>query len=78
MNNEFILNGVYHLNPRFSTKQFSDLISMCLCKAEALALTGATIDFGNYHADIASNFLWAISDLITEAKWLQTKLQEQN
>jgi len=44
-----------------------------LCKAEALAATAATTDFEAYNADTIGNYMWVLSDIIREAKWLYGK-----
>lgn len=75
-------NGVYLLNPKLNPQQLYDTISACLCKAEALATTAAATDFEAYSADTINHYLWAISDIIREARWLYDKtspspIQEQ-
>lgn len=66
-------NGVYLLNPELNSQQLYDAISACLNKAEALAITAATTDFEAYGVDVISNYLWALSDTIREARWLYGK-----
>lgn len=67
-------NGVYFLNPELNSQQLYDAIHACLSKAEALATTAATTDFEAYGVDTISNYLWALSDAIREARWLYGKL----
>lgn len=69
MNNQ-TFNGLYHLNPELEPQLLSDAINACLSKAEALAVIAATIDFECYESEIISNYLWALSDSVREARWL--------
>lgn len=75
-------NETYLLNPRLNSQQLNDAISACLAKAEALATTAADIDFEAYTPSIVSNYLWALSDIIREARWLYNEtfcnLRENN
>jgi hypothetical protein len=66
-------NGVYLLNPAITFQQLLEAISACLSKAEALALTAATTDFESYEPETINNFMWALSDIIRETKWLYQK-----
>lgn len=66
-------NGVYFLNPELNPQQLYDCINACLCKAEALATAAATTDFEAYSDDTINNYLWTLSDLIREARWLYGK-----
>ncbi len=67
------INGVYILNPKLNQQQLNDAISACLSKAEALAITAATTNFEAYTDEILTNYLWTLSDIIREAKWLYGK-----
>jgi hypothetical protein len=67
-------SGVYLLNPELNSQQLYDTINSCLSKAEALAITAATVDFESYEPDTINNYLWALSDIIREAKWLYGKI----
>jgi hypothetical protein len=67
-------NSVYLLNPEIKPCQLSSAISASLSKAEALALTAATIDFDGYDPDTINNYMWTLSDLIREIKWLYEKV----
>ena len=66
-------NGIYLFNPAVNPNQLFEATSACLCKAHALAAIAATTDFEAYDANIINNYLWAISDLIRETKWLHDK-----
>lgn len=66
-------DGVYLLNPQINQQQLYDAIAACLCKAEALAMTAAAVDFEAYTSDIISNYLWALSDIVREARYLYEK-----
>lgn len=67
----------YLINPDLSSQQLYDATSACLCKAEALAQTASATDFETYTPDTIGNYLWALSDLIHEAKFLLVKLGEK-
>jgi hypothetical protein len=66
-------NGVYLFNPEIKPSQLSSAINASLSKAEALALTAATMDFDGYDPDTINNYMWTLSDLIREIKWLYEK-----
>jgi predicted metal-dependent HD superfamily phosphohydrolase len=70
MSSPALPNGIYQLSTELNPQQITDAIDACLAKAEALAVTAATIDFDAYTTDIISNYLWAVSDIIREARWL--------
>jgi hypothetical protein len=63
-------NGVYLLNPELNPDQLFDAVNACLYKAEAIAMTAATTDFEAYTSEVINNYMWALSDLIREARWL--------
>jgi hypothetical protein len=65
---------VYLLNPKLNSQQLYDAINACLCKAEALAATAATTDFEAYESDTINSYMWALRDIIHEAKWLYNKI----
>lgn len=70
-----LLNGIYSLNPEFNQQQLYDAINRCLIKAEALAITATMADWGAFDDDIVTNYLWTLSDVIHEAKWLYEKIK---
>lgn len=51
----------------------TNALSAYLGKAEALALIIATTDLQEYNLKTISDYLWALSDLIKEAKCLHDK-----
>jgi hypothetical protein len=67
-------NGVYLFNPTVNSNQLFEVVSACLCKAHALSTVAATTDFEAYDVDILNNYLWAISDLLRETRWLYGKI----
>lgn len=66
-------NGVYSLNSDLTPQQLYDAVNACLCKAEALAATAANTDFETYNAETIGNYMWTLSDIIREARWLYGK-----
>lgn len=66
-------NGVYLLNLTIPSHQFFETINACLCKAHALAAIATTIDLEAYSAEVFHDYLWALSDIIHEAKWLHDR-----
>lgn len=69
-------NDLYQINPQLNNQQVFDALNACLCKAEALAITAATTDFEAYTPETFSNYLWALSDIIREAKWLHEQAEK--
>ncbi|HSW93587.1 MAG TPA: hypothetical protein VLJ15_04440 [Gammaproteobacteria bacterium] len=67
-------NGIYLFNPAVSFNQLFEAVNASLCKAHAIAAIGAVADMDVYDADIVNNYLWALSDIIQEAKWLHGKI----
>lgn len=68
-----ILSDIYCVNPDLDPQQLSNAFIACLCKAEALALTAATVDFEAFSSETFNNYMWALSDYIREAKVLYEK-----
>lgn len=68
-------NGIYFFNPNVNPQQLFNAVNACLCKAEALALTAATTDFESYNPDTINNYLWALTDIIHEAKYLHNAMK---
>jgi hypothetical protein len=50
-----------------------DTLHAYLCKAEALAAVAVDVDFEIYDSEIVSNYLWALSDVVREARCLVEK-----
>ena len=63
-------NDLYILKEDVNNKQISNAINRCLCKAEALATIASMIDVEAIESDIINNYLWELSDIIREARWL--------
>jgi hypothetical protein len=68
------LNGLYLLQSQLTRQQLIAAIGKCLCKAEALATIATIVDFETQKSDIQSDYFWALSDVIHEAKWLYEKM----
>jgi hypothetical protein len=66
-------NNLYQLNSDLKPHQLLDAVSVCLNKAESLTCIATTIDMETYTSDIVNNYLWALSDIVREAKWLYEK-----
>lgn len=71
---EHPFDSLYILNPEANAEQLFDAINARLHKAEALAVIAATIDFETYTSETIGNYLWALSDVIREVKWLHKKI----
>jgi hypothetical protein len=71
MNNQSasIFSGIYSSG----FQQLFDAVNACLCKAEALAVTAATTDFESFESNIINNYMWALSDIVREAKCLHAR-----
>lgn len=54
-------------------KDLHEAISACLCKAQAIALVIATTNVDEYNTKTVNDYLWALSDLIRDAKCLYDK-----
>jgi hypothetical protein len=65
----FTMNNQTHL----ISNQLYDSVNACLCKAEALAIVAATADLEAYDPKVLNNYLWTLSDLVREARWLFEK-----
>lgn len=64
------LNDIYVLKTGLSHQQLSSSINRCLCQAEALSVVAALIDAEAVGLDTINNYLWTLSDIIQEARWL--------
>lgn len=63
-------NDIYLLKEGLSKQQLSSAISRCLCQSEALAIIATIIDIEAVDHDIINNYLWTLSDMTQETKWL--------
>lgn len=63
-------NDIYILKTGLSQQQLSSAINRCLCQAEALAVIATIADAEAVGMDIINNYLWTLSDVVQEAKWL--------
>ena len=61
---------IYCLKEGLSQQQLSAAINRCLCQAEALAIIATVIDTETVGTDTIDNYLWTLSDIVQEAKWL--------
>ena len=71
-------NGIYLLKEGLSYQQLSAAINRCLCQAEALAVIATIVDAETVGLDTVNNYLWALSDMIQEARWLYGCLADQH
>jgi hypothetical protein len=80
MNNQtnHFSNNLYQLNSDLKPQQLFDAVSACLSKAEALTSIATTIDMEIYTSEVVNNYLWALGDIIREAKCLHKELCVQN
>lgn len=67
-------NDIYLLKEGFSQQQLSSAIHRCLCQAEALAIIATITDAEAVGSDAINNYLWTLSDIVREAKWLYEHL----
>ena len=67
-------NAIYLLKEGLSHQQLSAAINRCLCQAEALAVIATIADAETVGLDTINHYLWALSDLIQEARWLYDHL----
>lgn len=63
-------NDIYLLKEGLSQQQLSAAINRCLCQAEALAVIATMADTEAVGLDTINNYLWTLSDIVQEAKWL--------
>lgn len=65
-----LFNDIYHLKEELSQQQLSSAINRCFCQVEALAIMASIIDVEAIGNETVNNYLWALSDIVREAKWL--------
>ncbi len=63
-------NNIYLLKEELNYQQLSSAINRCLCQAEALAIIATIADAETVGVDTVNNYLWALSDMIQEVRWL--------
>lgn len=68
---------VYLFNPQANYLEIYDTISKCLAQAEALVLVASNCDTEEISRQIMDSYLWAIRDMIAEARYLHGKLHEK-
>lgn len=71
-------NNIYFLKEGLSHQQLSAAISRCLCQAEALAVIATIADAETVGLDTMNHYLWALSDMIQEARWLYGYLADHH
>lgn len=71
-------SNVYLLKEGLSHQQISAAINRCLSQAEALAIIATIVDSETVGADTMNHYLWALSDMIQEARWLHGYLIDQH
>lgn len=67
-------NDIYLLKTGLSQQQLSSSVSRCLCQAEALAVIATFMDVEAVGLDTINNYLWTLSDIIQETRWLYEHL----
>ncbi len=70
-------NNIYLLKEGLSQQELSAALNRCLCQAEALAIIATIIDTDAVGVDAVNNYLWTLSDIVQEAKWLYGYLINQ-
>jgi len=70
-------NDIYLLKEGLSQQQLSAAINRCLCQAEALAVIATIADAEAVGMDTINNYLWTLSDIVQEAKWLHAHLMNR-
>ena len=70
-------NNIYLLKEGLSQQQLSSAINRCLCQAEALAIIATITDAEAVGLDTINNYLWTLSDIVQEAKWLHERLMNK-
>ncbi len=63
-------NPIYLLKKDLSQQQLSSAISRCLCQAEALSTIATIVDVEIVGVDTFNNYLWTLSDMVRETRWL--------
>ena len=71
-------NNIYFLKEKISHQQLSSAINRCLCQAEALAVIATIADAETVGVDTINNYLWALSDMIQETRWLYEHFINRN
>lgn len=71
-------NDIYFLKAGLSKQQLSAAINRCLCQAEALAVIATIADAETVGVDTMHHYLWALSDIVQEARWLYGYLVDQH
>ncbi len=69
-------NHIYLLKEELSQQQISAAVNRCLCQAEALAVIATIADVEAVGIDIMNNYLWALSGMIQEARWLHAYMTD--
>jgi len=70
-------NDIYLLKEGLSQQQLLSAINRCLCQAEALAVIATIVDADAAGADIINNYLWTLSSIVQETKWLYGHLMNK-
>jgi hypothetical protein len=71
-------NGLYFLNEHLSSHHISQAIGMYLSKAQAMAVIATLIDVEGVKADVMESYLWTLSDILQEVKWLHDELMRKS
>jgi hypothetical protein len=70
-------NDIYILKEGLTHQQLSAAINRCLYQAEALAVIATLADAEAIKLDTMNNYLWALSDIVQEARCLYEHLATQ-
>lgn len=70
-------NPIYQLKEGLSLQQISTALNRCLCQAEALAVIATINDSETVGIDTMNHYLWILSDVVQEARWLYGCLADQ-
>lgn len=68
------LGKLYYLNNNVTPNDLHEAINACLSKAQSLAAVMATVDTDEYKTKLINNYLWALSDIVYEIKFLYQQL----
>lgn len=72
-----VFNNIYLLKEGVSREQIVASFSRCLGQAEALANIISIVDTEAVDVDTVNYYLWALSNMIQEARWLSGYLIDQ-
>ncbi len=74
MNKQSASNNIYLLKEELTQQELSAALNRCLCQTEAMAIIATMIDAETVGVDVLNNYLWTLSNIVQEAKWLHGHL----